>query len=163
VHTLASIVDAWSRRAVGWSMATHTRAGLVTAALDAANVRRPPASGLVHHYLSPPSTRAWRSDRACASPGSRRRWARSAIAATTPLPRASPPWPYLTIAKYPGPTPGDRAPSTAPRAGQDEARASVTDYIDVFYGRIRRHSSLGNLGPEKSEERYRSSPAVEAD
>ncbi len=38
-----------------------------------------------------------------------------------------------------------------------EARAAVFEYIEVFYNRIRRHSSLGNLSPEQFEERYRSS------
>ncbi len=38
-----------------------------------------------------------------------------------------------------------------------EAKAAVFDYIEVFYNRIRRHSSLGNLSPEQFEERYRSS------
>jgi transposase InsO family protein len=38
----------------------------------------------------------------------------------------------------------------------------VFEYIEVFYNRIRRHSSLGNLSPEQFEERYRSSPAVAA-
>ena len=46
---LASIVHAFSRRVVGWSMATHMRAELVTSALDAAIVHRRPAGGLVHH------------------------------------------------------------------------------------------------------------------
>ncbi len=36
------------------------------------------------------------------------------------------------------------------------------EYIEVFYNRIRRHSGLGYLSPEQFEERYRSSPAVEA-
>ena len=36
------------------------------------------------------------------------------------------------------------------------------EYIEVFYDRIRRHSSLGNLSPEQFEERYRSSPAAKA-
>jgi putative transposase len=46
---LAAITDAFSRRVVGWSMATHMRARLVTAALDAAVVRRRPPGGLIHH------------------------------------------------------------------------------------------------------------------
>ena len=36
------------------------------------------------------------------------------------------------------------------------------DYIEVFYNRIRRHSSLGNLSPEQFEERYCSRPAEAA-
>jgi putative transposase len=43
-----------------------------------------------------------------------------------------------------------------------EAKAAVFEYIEIFYNRIRRHSSLGNLSPEQFEERYRSSPAVAA-
>ena len=46
---LASIIDAWSRRVVGWSMATHMRTDLALGALDAAVVRRRPGTGLVHH------------------------------------------------------------------------------------------------------------------
>ena len=42
---LAAIVDAFSRRVVGWSMATHMRTELVSAALDAAIVHRRPGSG----------------------------------------------------------------------------------------------------------------------
>ena len=47
-------------------------------------------------------------------------------------------------------------------ATTSEAKAAVFEYIEVFYNRIRRHSSLGNLSPEQYEERYRSSPAVKA-
>ena len=111
---LAAITDAWSRRVVGWSMATH------------------------------------RSGSAWASPGSRRRWARSATATTTRWPRASsPPCETELI---------DRSDWANPT----EARAAVFEYIEVFYNRIRRHSSLGNLSPEQFEERYRSSPAAKA-
>jgi putative transposase len=42
------------------------------------------------------------------------------------------------------------------------AKAAVFDYIEVFYNRIRRHSSLENVSPEQFEERYRSSPAARA-
>jgi putative transposase len=48
VH-LAAIVDACSRRVVGWSMADHLRTELVLAALDAALALRRPGPGLIHH------------------------------------------------------------------------------------------------------------------
>ena len=41
-------------------------------------------------------------------------------------------------------------------ASSAEAKAAVFEYIEVFYNRIRRHSSLGNRSPEQFEERYRS-------
>ena len=55
---LAVVVDAWSRRVVGWAMATHLRAELVLDALEMAIGRRRPA-GVIHHsdqgsqYTSP--------------------------------------------------------------------------------------------------------------
>ncbi len=46
----AVVLDAWSRRAVGWSIADHLRAELVIDALDAATWRRRPQPGkTVHH------------------------------------------------------------------------------------------------------------------
>jgi transposase InsO family protein len=46
---LAVIIDAWSRRAVGWSMATHLRTELVLDALEMALWNCRPAPRLIHH------------------------------------------------------------------------------------------------------------------
>ena len=46
---LAAVVDAWSRRCVGWSMRDDLRAELVLDALEMAVLRRKPSAGLVHH------------------------------------------------------------------------------------------------------------------
>jgi len=46
---LAFVLDVYSRRIVGWSMASHLRAELVVDALEMAVWRRKPAAGLVHH------------------------------------------------------------------------------------------------------------------
>ena len=45
---LAVVLDAWSRRIVGWSMATHLRSELVLEALEMALHQRRPAS-VIHH------------------------------------------------------------------------------------------------------------------
>jgi len=45
---LAVVVDAWSRRVVGWAMATHLRTALVLEALKMAIQQRRPA-GVIHH------------------------------------------------------------------------------------------------------------------
>jgi transposase InsO family protein len=42
---LATVIDAWSRRVVGWSIADHMRAELVAAAVQMAAWRRQPAPG----------------------------------------------------------------------------------------------------------------------
>jgi putative transposase len=55
VHTqegflyLAFILDVYSRRVVGWSMASHLRTELVVDALEMALWRRNPKAGLIHH------------------------------------------------------------------------------------------------------------------
>jgi putative transposase len=46
---LAFILDACSRKVVGWSMATHLRSEFVVDALQMAITRRKPSPGLVHH------------------------------------------------------------------------------------------------------------------
>jgi putative transposase len=45
---LAAVLDAWSRRVVGWSMATHLRTELVLNALNMAIGQRRPAQ-VIHH------------------------------------------------------------------------------------------------------------------
>jgi putative transposase len=45
---LAVVLDAFSRRIVGWAMATHLKTELVLAALEMARVQRRPA-GVIHH------------------------------------------------------------------------------------------------------------------
>ena len=51
---LSVVVDAWSRRVVGWSMKPHLRTDLVLDALNMAVQRRRP-NGVIHHSArSPP-------------------------------------------------------------------------------------------------------------
>jgi putative transposase len=45
----AVVLDSFSRRVVGWSMADHLRTELVLDALDMAIAQRRPEPGLVHH------------------------------------------------------------------------------------------------------------------
>jgi putative transposase len=46
---LASVMDCYSRRIVGWALADHLRAEIVVDALQMAIARRRPDAGLVHH------------------------------------------------------------------------------------------------------------------
>ena len=45
---LAVVLDAWSRRVIGWAIATHLRTELVVAALDTALTQRRPTA-VIHH------------------------------------------------------------------------------------------------------------------
>jgi putative transposase len=147
---LAAVTDAWSRRVVGSSMATHMRAELVTTALDAALIRRRPAGGLVHHsdhgaqYTSLAFGRRLRESGIAASMGSVGDCYDNAMAESF----------FATLETELI----DRSDWATPA----EARAAVFEYIEVFYNRVRRHSALGYLSPEQFEERYRSAPAIAA-
>ena len=147
---LAAITDTWSRRIVGWSMATHMRAELVTTALDAAIVHRRPGKGLIHHsdhgsqYTSLAFGRRLRESGIAASMGSVGDCYDNAMAESF----------FATLETELI----DRCSWTSPA----QAKAAVFEYIEVFYNRIRRHSSLGNLSPDQFEDRYRSSPAAAA-
>ena len=46
---LAVVLDAWSRRVVGWSMQNHLRTELVMSALEMALEQRRPLHGVIHH------------------------------------------------------------------------------------------------------------------
>jgi putative transposase len=46
---LAAVQDLYSRRIVGWAMASHMRSELVVAALEMAVKARRPAKGTIHH------------------------------------------------------------------------------------------------------------------
>ena len=55
---LAIVLDAFSRKVIGWALQTHLHAELAIAALDMAlAARRPPPGSLIHH-----------SDRVCNMP-----------------------------------------------------------------------------------------------
>ena len=87
---LAVVVDAWSRRVVGWAMATHLRAELVLEALNMALWQRQPEA-VIHHsdqgcqYTSMPSVYG------AARPVSGPLWAPPVTATTTRYARASSP------------------------------------------------------------------------
>jgi putative transposase len=145
---LAVVLDACSRRIVGWSMATHLRTELVVTALDMALQHRHPAAGVIHHsdhgsqYTSAAFQERCRRAGVRSSMGSVGDCYDNALAesffATLEcelLARSA----FFTHA---------------------EARSALFEYIEVFYNRHRRHSSLGYLSPETFERRLQETPVV---
>ena len=146
---LAVVLDVFSRRAVGWAMATHMRTELVLDALDMALARRRPFN-VVHHsdqgcqYTSIAFGSRCRQFGVRPSMGSVGDCYDNALAESF----------FATLET--------ELIDRSDWASAAAAKAAVFEYIEVFYNRIRRHSSLGNLSPEHFEERYRSSPAAKA-
>jgi putative transposase len=139
---LAAILDVWSRLVVGWSMAGHARATLVSAALAMAVAGRQPRPGLVHHsdhgtqYTSLAFGRRLAAAGIAPSMGSRGDAYDNALAESF--------FASLETELI------DRSDWHT----REEAYVAVVDYIEAFYNRQRRHSSLGYLSPAEFERRY---------
>jgi putative transposase len=140
---LATILDCCSRRIVGWSMSEHMRAELVVDALEMATNARRPAPGLVHHsdqgsqYVALAFTRRLRQAGILGSMGGVGSAYDNAAAESL----------FSTIKREL--VHRHRFPTRA------AARTAVFEYIEVFYNRIRRHSSIGMLAPVQFERRLR--------
>jgi putative transposase len=146
---IAVVLDAFSRRIVGWSMATHLRTELVLDALDMAITQRNPAPGLVHHsdhgcqYTSLAFGRRLRETGLVASMGTVGDALDNAVAESF----------FATLECELL----DRN-HWSTRAG---LRTAVFDFIEVFYNRQRRHSTLAYATPTSYEQqRASSAPAA---
>jgi putative transposase len=139
---LAAILDACSRRVVGWSLADHLRTELALDALDMALSRRRPTPGLIHHsdrgtqYLAHAYAARLADHHLRQSVGSPGTCWDNAVAEsffatlkTELLHRQT--WPT-----------------------RQQARTAIFEFIEVFYNRQRRHSTLGYLSPADFEARY---------
>ena len=85
---LAVVLDAFSRRVVGWSMANHLRTQLVLDALDMALWQRRP-DGVIHHSDQGSQYTSLAFGKRCRDAGVRPPPDRSGIATTTPCAKAS--------------------------------------------------------------------------
>jgi putative transposase len=146
---LAVILDAWSRRVVGWSMTEHLRTELVLAALAMAAWTRHPRSGLIHHsdhgcqYTSVAFSEHCRTLGIRCSMGTTGDCYDNAMAESF----------FATLEC--------ELLQRRTFRTHDEPRSAVFEFIESFYNRQRRHSALGYLSPHEYERRWRpSSPVV---
>ena len=132
---LAAVEDLYSRRIVGWSMGARIDSRLVVDALEMAVARRLPGEGLVAH-----------SDRGSqyASEHYQRLLAGHGI--TCSMSRRANCWDNAPMESFFASLKKELT-HDEDFATREEARASLFEYIEVFYNRIRRHSSLGYKSP----------------
>lgn len=136
---LAAVQDAFSRTIVGWSMAEHMRAGLVVDALQMALARRKPEAGVIHHsdqgsqYVSLTFGQKARDAGIAISMGSRGDCFDNAVAESF----------FATLKK--------ELVRRRSWPNRRELQGAVFDYIETFYNRERRHSTLGYLSPREFE------------
>ncbi len=145
---LAVVLDVFSRRVVGWSMAAHMRTEVVIAALDMALGQRRPSEGLIHHsdHGSQYTSRAFAAR--CRSAGIRPSMGSSGDCFDNALAESF----FATL----------ECELQARHAFRThaEARTALFTYIEGFYNRQRRHSALGFLSPAAYERGYTQQQAV---
>jgi len=138
---LAVVLDLFSRKVVGWSMQEHLRAELVMEALHSALTSRRPGAGLLHH-----------SDRGVqyACEDYQRLLAGHGI--TCSMSRCGNCYDNAVVESFFGTLKREFAHEQRWETPA-QARLALFEWIEVFYNRQRRHSSLGYLSPETFEAR----------
>jgi transposase InsO family protein len=140
---LSVIMDAWSRRVVGWACAPTMVATLVSAALqDALNRRRPPP-GLLHH-----------SDRGSQYVDSEYVAALNAAGIARSMSRAGNCYDNAAMESFWSSLKTETRMDIQPAASRAQARLAIFDHIETFYNPKRRHSSLGYLSPVAFENKH---------
>jgi len=136
---LAGVMDLFSRKIVGWSMGTRMPTDLVTDALAMALQRRKPQAGLLHH-----------SDRGVQYASDEYQQLLKAHGIEASMSRRGDCYDNAAMESFWG-TLKTELVNHERYASPAQARRSIFEYIEVFYNRIRRHSSLGYLSPEAFE------------
>ena len=135
------MIDLCTRKVVGWATADHMRAELPLEALRMALAHRRPAGDLLHH-----------SDRGSQYASDAYQSLLAGHGIEPSMSRAGDCWDNAVVESF---------FSTLKRelvhhesyAGHEEARRSLFEYIEVFYNRKRRHSTLGYRSPVEFEAR----------
>jgi putative transposase len=136
---LAVVVDCYSRRVVGWALEDHLRAELVVDALEQALQRRRPKRGLVHHSDQGSQYVSLAFGRRCRLAGIEQSMGGRGSAYDNALCESF----FKTLKSE---LVDRRSWPTKP-----ELRTAVFDYIECFYNRQRRHSSLAYHSPAEYE------------
>ncbi len=139
---LAVLLDLFSRQVVGWAMSSRMTSKLVMSALEMACQRRSPGKGLIVH-----------SDRGSQYASKKHRKLLEAKEFECSMSRKGNCW--------------DNAPSESffgtlktelihhyEYSTRQEAVDAIFEYIEVFYNRQRKHSTLGYMNPTAFEQAY---------
>lgn len=140
---LAVVLDLFSRRIVGWSMQANLHKGLVLDALTMALGQRRPAPGLLHH-----------SDRGSQYASVDFQEALATAGIVCSMSRRGNCFDNAMVESFFG-TLKVELVYRCRFATRQQARQEVFEYIEVWYNRSGRHSSLGYLSPAEFERRHR--------
>lgn len=137
---LAVVLDAFSRRVVGWALELHLRAALALAALQMAlTARRPPPGQLIHH-----------SDRGVQYACAEYSGLLAAYGIQPSMSRIGSPYDNAKAESFMSTLKREEVDGRAYRSAQ-EARRSIGGFIEDIYNQQRLHSALNYLAPADFE------------
>jgi putative transposase len=145
---LAAVMDLYSRKIVGWAMASAMPAQLVCAALQMAICSRCPSRGLIVH-----------SDRGCQYASAEHAALLNRHGLVASMSRKGNCWDNAVMERFFLNLKMERV-WHSDYANHDEAKRDITDYIVGFYNSVRLHSTLDYCSPNVHEAGYQKQSAL---
>ena len=143
---LAVLLDLYSRRVVGWAVSTSLSQEVVSAALKRALYERDPDRGLLHH-----------SDRGCQYTSGVYQDQLEQHGLVVSMSRKGDCWENAVVESFFATLKTELGDTFSTRKA---ARAALFDYIEIFYNRKRRHTSIGGISPVEAEARFATQEAA---
>jgi transposase InsO family protein len=139
---VATVIDCFSRRVVGFAIADHMRTDLIIDALGMAIVHRDPPPGVIFHSDRGAQYTSEQFRDFCRANGVRPSVGRTGICYDNAVAESF----FATLKK--------ELIHTKPWPTIDILRAAVFEYIESYYNRQRRHSTLGYDTPIEYERKH---------
>lgn len=136
---LAVVMDLYSRKVVGWSLARHMKVGMVMNALVMANGRRKPEPGLIHH-----------SDRGIQYACDAYRWLLQSHGMVSSMSRSGNCLDNAVAERFFRTLKSECLVNWRQMAAE-EVEHDIVDYIEMFYNSERLHSFTDYLSPNDYE------------
>jgi transposase InsO family protein len=138
---LAVVLDLYSRAVIGWALGARLTGDLVQQALTMALHHRTPKAGLLHH-----------SDRGSQYAATAYQQLLTTHGMISSMSRRGNCWDNACVESFFGTLKRELIYHRQYRT-RDEATQDIFEYIEVFYNRLRRHSTLGYYSPAEFEAR----------
>ena len=137
---LAVVLDLYSRRVIGWAMAPTQDEALIEMAFRMALLGRHPLEGLLFH-----------SDRGSQYTSDAYQALLADVGATVSMSRTGNCYDNAVTESFFGTLKGECVERTSFQT-RGQAKQTIFEYVECFYNRVRRHSSLGYVSPAAYEQ-----------
>ncbi|GAA1024889.1 transposase [Acrocarpospora pleiomorpha] len=145
---VATVIDCYSKKVVGWAMADHFKTPLIEVAMDMAAVNVSFVEGAVFHSDRGSNYTSEAFGRKLDSMGVRQSVGRTGVCWDNAMAES-----FFSMLK-------NEWLNRFTFATRDKARRQVVRYIEGFYNRRRLHSGLGYQTPQEVEDRYLAGQSV---